>query len=169
MLLARKITPSKWKKLEGLSSGEIPADAITFDLRTKLNSLSFWECNETPNQDEYPEDIALAMAAAGSHIEGVEIVWFVSDELENDGQEIRHSDGKTPVTDMVERHVDAFHLDGVRLLRIAGKIADSIQRENKHRFTKARVEGLLVEAVKQDRVKLVELNPNIQTRIQQLL
>ena len=44
MFLARKVSLAKWSKKDELAEGEIPADAVTADLRTQDNKLSFWRC-----------------------------------------------------------------------------------------------------------------------------
>ena len=109
------------------------------------------------------------MAAERDHIEKLEVIWFSSEELEEGGQILNHSPGKTPVMDMVDRHVDACHLDGVRLLRIAEKISEAIRRKNSRRFSKKKVEELLVDAVQQRRVGVDALKPNVKERVGALL
>ena len=46
MFLARKISLAKWSKKGELEVGEIAADAVTADLRTQDNKLSFWRCGD---------------------------------------------------------------------------------------------------------------------------
>ena len=38
MFLARKITQAKWRPREGFAEGEIAADAVTVDLKTRCPS-----------------------------------------------------------------------------------------------------------------------------------
>lgn len=66
MYLARKITLSKWEARHGLSEEEIAADAVTADLRTQKNSLSFWRCRTETDGDV--EKAVLAIAAAGRRV-----------------------------------------------------------------------------------------------------
>ena len=72
MFLARKITRAKWVSAD-LDSGEIPADAVTADLRTKNNTLSFWQCGD--GTEEGLNEAVLALAAAGQRVENIDIVW----------------------------------------------------------------------------------------------
>lgn len=44
MFLARMISRSKWEPKSRMHAEEISADAVTGDLRTQDNSLSFWRC-----------------------------------------------------------------------------------------------------------------------------
>lgn len=72
--LVRKITRIKWDVAEGLAKSEIPADAISVDLRTKSNALSFWQCASESSDDI--AEVALALAAAGGNIGPMDLVWL---------------------------------------------------------------------------------------------
>ena len=74
MFLARKITRAKWAAKQELSVGEIPADAVTVDLRTQDNALSFWRCPNDTDRDV--EEAALAIAAARKRVDRLDIVWL---------------------------------------------------------------------------------------------
>ena len=104
MFLARKINRAKWPGTEDLSAGEIPADAVTVDLRTQGNALSFWQC--PTDTDSGVVEAALAIPAAGNRLEKLDIVWLADEELQSDGQTLIDTEGRTPVTDMVAMHVD---------------------------------------------------------------
>lgn len=64
---------AKWCSRNGLESDEISADAVTADLRTRDNTLSFWQCDGT---DHEVEEAALAIAAAGNRVDRLDIVWI---------------------------------------------------------------------------------------------
>ena len=113
MFLARKIARAKWAAKDGLSESEIPADAVTADLKTQQNSLSFWRCPSDEKHDI--EEAVLAIAAAGDRVDRLDIVWIADEELQADGQSLKDTAGRTPVTDMVAMHVDVSRLDYVRL------------------------------------------------------
>ena len=167
MFLVRKITRAKWGPQEGLSSEEIPADAITADLRTKGNSLSFWECKS--NSRENVEEAALAMVAAGNCVERFDLVWIANDKLNEDGQTWKYSDGRTPVGDLVKQHVDVYQLDYVRLGKIACRIVTAIKAGEHVRLTKDSLTKLLVTAVKQGRIDLNNLEEKVKAEVQKLL
>jgi len=61
VFLARKITLSKWKRHPALAAGEISADCVTSDLRTKRLTLSFWECSSADDADL--DNVVLALAS----------------------------------------------------------------------------------------------------------
>ena len=83
MFLIRKITRAKWGLKQGLSSEEIPADAVTVDLRTKENSLSFWKCKS--DSRENIKEVALAIVAAGNSVERLDLICIANDKLQEDG------------------------------------------------------------------------------------
>ena len=158
MFLARKISRAKWDAKEGLSKGEISADAVTADLRTRENKLSFWRCGS----ETEVEDAALAIAAAGERVDKLDIVWIDEGELQTDGQTLADTEGRTHVTELVKRHVDICRLDYVRLGNVAHHVTTAIEEERWIRLSKGRVANILVAAVEQERVNLNDLKPSLQ-------
>ena len=163
MFLSRKITRAKWETRQELSEGEISADAVTGDLRTRENSLSFWQCRTETNGDV--EEAALAIAAAGDRVDRLDIVWLAEDELKADGQTLKDTDGRTPVVELAERHVDVCTLDYVRLGKVARRVVAAIEDERCRRLTKARVKRLLIAAVRQGRIDLDGLSEGLRAEI----
>jgi len=167
MFLVRKITRAKWGPKEEFSSEEIPADAVTVDLRTKDNSLSFWECKS--GSRENIEEVALAIAAAGNYIERLDLVWIADEKFQEDGQTWKYSEGRTPLEDFAKHHVDVYRLDYVRLGKIASQITAAINAGKHLRLTKGSLTKLLVTAVKQGRIDLDRLEEKIKTEIRNLI
>ena len=163
MFLARKIARVKWEPKPDLSAGEISADAVTGDLRTHENSLSFWRCHTETNGDV--EEAALAIAAAGNRIDKIDIVWLVDDELRADGQTLRDSDGRTPIPDLVDRHVDVCKLDYIHLGKIACRVVAAIEANRWRRLQRAHIKKLLLTAIKEDRVKIDKLEGDVRNEI----
>ncbi len=167
MFLVRKITQAKWKTNPELSAGEISADAVTVDLRTRENSLSFWQCRTETRGDL--EHAALALATAADHVDTFDIIWLTDDELRSDGQTLRNTRGRTPVQGLVDLHVDVCRLDYVRLGKVARRIVTALDEKRYRRLTRARVKKLLVEAVEQRRVELTDLQEGIQAEVRKSL
>ncbi len=163
MYLARKITRAKWDAEESMAEGEIPADAVTVDLKTQSNTLSFWQCE--PTSENGVEEAALAIAAAGNHIDKVDIVWFDREELTNGRQYCKQVDGRTPVADLAPKHVDVCQLDYVRLGEIARCITGAIKGGQCLRFTRADVKKLIKVAIEQQRVQMNELGDRIREEL----
>ena len=153
MFLARKVTRAKWREAEGLSPGEMSADAVTIDLRTTGNALSFWKCGGG-TQPEVDEAV-LALASGAQRVDVMDVVWIAYDDLETDGLSLRDSDGRTPVAELASTHVDLVDLDYVRLGRlgrVASRVASAISEGRFCRLTKSRVLAILSGAVDQRRL-----------------
>ena len=167
MFLARKITRAKWETKQELSAGEISADAVTSDLRTQGNMLSFWQCGIGGEAEV--EEAALAIAAAGDRVDRLDIVWLSDDELQADGQKWDETVGRTPVRELIRRHVDVSRLDYVRLGKVAHRVVAAIEEDRYLRLTKVRVKSLLAAAVEQGRVALEDLEEKVQAEVQRSL
>ena len=167
MFLARMITRSKWGPKRGWASNEIPADAITADLRTNNNALSFWQCGLATDPDVM--DAVLAIAAGRERLQKVDIVWILQDELEGDGLRVASTPGRTPVPSLTARHVDVSHLDYVRLGRIGDRVATAISQDRCRRFRQPQVVTLLAEAVDQGRLSQEKLTDHIRPIVQATL
>ncbi len=167
MFLARKITRAKWSPKKGISTKEISADAITADLRTRDNNLSFWKCDPTSN--ESIENVALAIAATGERVDKVELVWISDDKLPDDCKTLKNTEGETPVTDLAKQHFDLCELDYVRLGKVAHIITAAIKAEQYHRLTESSVTKLLAKAVEQERLDLNDLKKKVKKKVKKLL
>ena len=149
MYLARKITRAKWTNSQ-LGVQAVPADAVTADLRTKNNALSFWQCGDGTSVEVY--NAALALAAGGQRVENIEIVWVSYDDLLADGQQIVPTPGRTPVTEMMERHMDLSRLDYILLGKVANRVVSALSKGWYKRLTKQAVRTIILDAVKQRRI-----------------
>lgn len=161
--LARKITRAKWTNRQ-LGAQAVPADAVTADLRTKNNALSFWQCgNGTSVQ---VRDAALALAAGGQRVENIEIVWVSYDDLLADGQQIVSTPGRTPVTEMIERHMDLSRLDYVQLGKVADRVVSAISKGWYKRLTKQAVRTIILDAVQQRRLDPSDLQERVRIAVE---
>lgn len=163
MFLARKITRAKWLQGPRLGRGEIGADAVTADLRTSGNALSFWRCDS--GVENQVERVALAMAAAGNRIDKLDVVWIAEGDLAADGQSWEATDGRTPVAELRNRHVDLQRLDYVRLGNVARRVAAAIASEWCLRFSRRRVKMLLVAAVQRGDLDLADLAERVRDEV----
>lgn len=164
MFLVRKITRAKWDKQPGLADREIAADAITGDLRTQGNTLSFWRCRSGTDRDT--DEAALAIAAGSDRLDKLDLVWLDDDELKTDGHTLRDTPGLTPARDLVDRHVDVANLDYTRLGRVATHVAAAIEAHRFRRLQRARVRELLSTAVDQGRIDLDALKSTLREEIE---
>ncbi len=163
MYLARKITRAKWEPKRELSDDEISADAITSDLRTQDNSLSFWQCGR--EEPVRLEEVALAIAAGRDSVDRLDIVWLTDNELRDDGQTLKNTEGRTPVIDLSKLHVDVCRLDYIRLGKIAHNVVRALDENRYKRITKPGVKKLLTDAVGQGRIEIDDLEDKIKTEV----
>ena len=163
MFLARKISLAKWSKKSELEVGEIPADAVTADLRTQDNKLSFWRCGDAEGIEI--NEAVLALSAAGTRVDKIDVVWLAADDLQNDGQTLQDTKGRTPVLELAELHVDVCRLDYIRLGKVAQRIVTALKEEQYLRLRKARVKSLLGKAVKQERIDPNDLQQRVREEL----
>jgi len=167
VLLVRKISRAKWDSnfniQRGLAKGEISADAVTSDLRTQSNALSFWQCSTDSSNSI--EDAVLAITAAGDRLDKLDIVWLADSELRSDGHSLKNTEGRTPVRDLVRMHVDICKLDYVRLGKIVERVHHSVQDGRWRRFTKLEIKKLLASAIIRGRIVPEHLGEGIRNEI----
>ena len=163
MFLVRKITMAKWRPRPYLPAGAIQADAISVDLRTNENRLSFWKC--ATDSEEHVADAALAIAAAGNRIDKIQVVVLEDRLLRDLGLTLMDSEGRTPIEDLKSSHTDVVHLDYARLGEIAGRVAEAARNRPQRLFERERIFNLIQTAADQNRVNRDDLPEGIRSRL----
>jgi len=110
-------------------------------------------------------DAVLALVAGAERIDKVDVVWIKRANLCEVGVALDQTKGRTPVTDLVHRHVDAVHLDLVLLGLIAEQVASALGAEQHKRLTKKKVTQLIAAAVDAGRVPLSDLDGKVQAAV----
>lgn len=162
MFLARKITHAKWKRqdlLPHLTPDEISADAVTADLRTREDSLSLWRCGVATERDI--EEVALALAASSEQPSKIDIVWLDEDDLLQDGHTLQLTEGRTPVRDLRNHHIDLCGLDYKRLGQVAYRILDAIRNEQYRTVSRRTAISILSDAISQNRLDIYDLKEKV--------
>jgi hypothetical protein len=165
--MVRKVTRAKWDLREGLAEGEIPSDAVSVDLRTQDNSLSFWTCDD-PTPDEIRRAV-LALAAAADRCDRMDVAWVEETSVQSQGLAIESTEGRTPVASVRHRHVDLVRLDAHRLVRVASLVADALDRGQHRRLTKREVVDVVAQAVGEGLVALDDLAEGVRAEVQRNL
>lgn len=160
---ARKITRATWNRSNDLAQGEIPADAVTADLRTTHNTLSFWKC-ETAS-DDHIRNAVLALATAAERIEHMDLVWVEEGMFHAHGIAMNPSEGRTPVVSLRNRHIDVTKLDLVRLGKVATLLDEALSQNQFRRFTKKEIRDVVLVAVQQNLVSIEALQPKVQEEV----
>jgi hypothetical protein len=169
-IFARKVSHrAKWADAQGLGVGEISSDAVTRDLPTLNNELSFWSCAST-DDDELQETV-LAMAANGDRLDKMDVVWLESTAVNVAAVTVQPSphNANTPVESIKSRHVDFARLDLVRLGKVAILMRDAVVGDCCKRFQKADVLKVLVKAVREGRLKLEQLKDDLRSKVEAAL
>ena len=71
MFPARKVTRARRNPQKDLPEGEIAADALTADLRTQKNSLSFRRCKAGASGTVEAEEVTSAIVVTGNCIDEI--------------------------------------------------------------------------------------------------
>lgn len=166
MLLGRKVSISKWDGSNGLLEGKIQADAVTSDLRTQNNTLSFWNCGEHTIEEHMLEDTVLAVASSMDRASKVDLVWLAREDLEDEGHLLRFDDVNTHVSGLEGRHVDVCELDYDRLGSIAVHILAAARASEFRRFREKKVVSLLVDAARKGRLDTSKLKDKLRERVE---
>lgn len=166
MLLVRRIGRRKWPTAHaGASADRIPADAITADLRTQQNRLSFWTCEDL----EDIEGAVLAIAAAAPRVATIDVVWIEDDESRFCGYGRLRTEGDTPVTAWKRRHLDIEGFDFAGLGLVASAVADAVGAERCRRIPARRVRQMLAKSVSENGLRLDDLEPKVRSEVRAAL
>ena len=174
MFLARKIARAKWKPTVELSL--IRADAITTDLRTEGDELSFWKCEDGSRGDDNPgspvidvSSVAMAIASENVSFGKIDIVWFPVGDLEQDVQSWECIEAETPIADLNDLHVHASSLNYSRLGDLAQRIVRAIDDDRFRRFDPDEIVDLLIHAVNEKRLDVERLKGKVQEAVRRRL
>ena len=162
--LIRKVTRAKWERENNFALDEIPADAVTVDLRTNSNTLSFWQLEMPSHNDEICR-IALALATAAERIDRMDLTWIDKNRVSSQGISIKPSDGQTPVKSLRGNHVDVTTLDLGRLCRVATWIDEALTQHQHRRFTRKEIIQIITEAVHKNLVSINDLKDKVRDEI----
>jgi len=161
----RKVTKAKWNNQLSEDSNLnsiISADAITGCLRTKSNTLSIWNVDDV-------DDAILALASVNDSIVPIDYIVIDDEFFHKTGVTIKNVIAESnPVESLREKHFDIINLDYNSLGLISKEIANGIILEkNKYisRCNATNVKKILKDAISTKRIKLEELNSNLQSKL----
>jgi len=168
VLLGRKTNGAKWRQVEhiweseGFSHEDISADAITIDLQTKNNALSFWEIEDADSL----EDVVLALMSTAHNLASIDVLAIPSESIKELGLDIKPTPGSTFAEGMVESHRNI----GILNLKKLGGIADLFISEYKldkvKRFTRKQVKRILKDAISDGRLNKDALDSGLSSKLE---
>lgn len=161
--IVRKISRVKWDPFPDQDPDNISADAITGDLRTRENGLSFWECESI---DQSLGDVALVFASAFERLDLVDLAWVEKNCVTDLGIEFQKTLGATIVSDMQKFHVDAVNLNLKGISNLGRLFASQIRHEDNYkRFCRTEIKRLVADAVLEQRLHLEDLKDKLRKSI----
>jgi hypothetical protein len=163
-VLARKITRAKWQQKTDLADGEIAADAVTVDLRTTGNTLSFWRCSSADTGDL--QQAVLALAAAADRADKFDVAYLDEQAVVGLGLATKNTPGDTPVLSLREQHVDVQKLDLVRLGGVATMVAYAHRSNAVLTMTKKEIIDLVAQGVRKNLVSLDALKGEMKVKVE---
>lgn len=155
-LFVRKISRAKWDlaELTLASADPIPADAITGCLRTRDNTLSLWEI---PNLDAIDKAI-LALSTCSESIEKIDVVFFEKSDIESFSLSVQQTNGTSPVPELNKTHYDLIGMTYGALGQFSKVVVNCIHLENTKLFSRAAVQNILIESIKNGTTDINHLN-----------
>lgn len=166
-VLARKITRAKWSLDPSWASGDIRADAVTADLKTTDDALSFWRCESSSEVDR--ADAVLAIAAMLERADKLEVVFVDESAVRAEGLATRDTEGVTPVASLRRLHVDVERLELVRLGKVARLVAAAHGASASCTLTKKQVLELLAGAIKSGLLQVTHLKDKLKEAVEKQL
>ena len=159
----RKITRAKWPD-ESITDNpfDIPADAITVDLKTSTNKLSVWEVTDEGEIG----DAVLAIASGFDRIDRFDVVWIDITEIDRRGIKFIKSPGLTPVESLKNTHIDLSSLNYYYVGLFAESIIDTIRSEKIKRYSKGEIKKLLLTAIQEGKLNMDDLAEKIREELQ---
>lgn len=160
-LLVRKVDKGKWMQNDIVNGADVSADAITHCMRTANNKISVWEIDSEGNSEE----AVLAMVAAHEHLETIDVVLMNRDYLTENGINCVNSEGRTAVTDLINRHRDLDSLTFKKLGIIAYHIVDGIKNDKIKRYTIGQQKEILKKAISTSRLNPDDLKNSVKEKL----
>ncbi|RYF02385.1 MAG: hypothetical protein EOO32_00240 [Comamonadaceae bacterium] len=133
MRLARKVNLSKWRQHETAGIDCIPADAITNDLKTFGNTLSFWRVKEDA---EGLDNAMLAILGSQERIDKLDIAIIPANFMADD-RLLVDTPGKTCFTSLETLHVDLSFLNSEHLAAVARALAACVYNNQTTKVARA--------------------------------
>jgi hypothetical protein len=165
IFLARSISTAKWKSRTYILENEIPADAVTYDMRTSDNTLSFWLYD--PGKEGSLDDVALALASARDNIQRLDLVWLDHEQIQQMNLRIDSTPGETPARHLQHNHRDVVGIDLMRLGDLARSVTDAVTNNQTKRFTERQIYEILYKAAKEKLISSNDLKTSIAEKVQQ--
>lgn len=146
--LARKVSLAKWRSPAWASIESIPADAVSIDLKTSGNTLSFWRAGGGDADSE--EQATLALLGTLQRLDKMDIA-FVDESLLA-GINVQANPGSTAFTELRGLHVDLADLNHEALSLTAKALGAEVFSSRTRQLTRLEVKKRLQDALREGRI-----------------
>lgn len=160
-LLIRKIDKGKWLQNDIVNGADISADAITNCMKTTKNTLSTWRVDN----EEQLEIAVLAIVSGHQQIDTIDVVWVDQIQMEQEGIAFERTPGITPITSLVDSHVDVVNLTYASLGKFAYCIVNCFLEKKIKRYTRGMLKNMLREAINSGKINEESLAPSIVAKL----
>ena len=161
VFLVRKITRTKrlqGAELDKTECRDIPADAITIDLKTNNNALSVWWI---ASDTDLPE-VVLALSSNMEHLNKIEVVYINEQDLLDQGMIVdSERNGLTAVTSLAQIHRDIAEMTWTTLGKFACAVLNALKNNQDRCYSRSAVKGILNEAILNGRLDKAALKPSM--------
>lgn len=160
-VLMKKIERAKWLQKEILAGEPVSADAITINLRSKDNKISFWEMEK----GEDIEDVLLAVITNCDRVTASDIVIIDKEVIRKEGLTIEYEEGITKVDDMKDKHRNVYDMDYNKLGILAKLIVEEFKKNEVKRYTRKQIIGIIKNALNMERINIADLKDSMASEV----
>jgi hypothetical protein len=130
-------------------------------MKTTQNSLSVWSID---NEDQIDEAV-LAIVSGHQHLDSFDIVCLSKDKLQEEGIDVIHAPGGTPIGDLTDRHFHIYNLTYCTLGKVARLVVNSFSQNTVKRYTRGNLKKLLQHAINSGRLAKNNINSAIASKL----
>lgn len=162
----------RWKTIVNNNPVLLPADCF-FDIKTANNTLSLWQVQDSPAQEEL-EDFTVISTLGRESIDKVSYICISDQELQSQGLEIRNDNPNCKYlnndkTDFINHHFDIINIDCYQYQKIADLIRSKINKDELKILTKSSVLASAIRLFKNEILIKENLKDNIINKIESKL
>jgi len=158
-LLLRKIRHKRWFVATHDLDAPLPADPLA-DLNTNNNNLSLWEI--FPDRSNL-DDVLVGLAATFDHVSNIDLAIVDTTRLSSPVPQTQMTNGRTTYAKAASYHRDFLDLTAQQIIEFADCIRRHASLEG---FSEREVAALLAQAIREGRLDLSDLRPDVQTHLQ---
>jgi hypothetical protein len=154
--LVRQIQKGNWVNVDD-NIFKLSSDVLTSALKTQKDTLSVWQINSENDLDE----AVLAIVSNFKVLESIDVVILDGVYLLKANVEQEQTNGRTPVTDLINSHYDLKKLDYYTLGLVAEHIIQRVKINKIKRYSIKDLKTILKKAISDNRLKLEDLKESV--------